>query len=224
MDQKDTLYNKVAVFLDSKNGLDWHLKECPLPEGISSLTNGGGDNQIKQENYPNAGALATFFPSVTTPKTNSLASNIALKNYRFSLENYLSPVNPLTQAPLTYIKNDLKKIEFNSRTIFFSRDDIIIPFLNENEWKKFYNQSKTSQENPSDYTVNVISLPVSQISLPIAKYNYGRLNYALNSTLDYLYSPQFFITNAERYSQKFDIYKSSAFVNVNRGSVMRPLS
>ena len=172
-DTKDTLYNNLAVFLDSKNGLDWQLKESLLREG-----------DIKE-----------------------------IQNYRFYLENYLSPINPLTQSSLITTKSDLK-ID-NSRNIFFSQDDIIIPFLNENEWKKIYNQNKISQESSSDYKVNSISLPVSEISLPNSKYNYARLNYNLNSTLDYFYSPQIFITKTHPLSSSHGEFFNETFSPVN---------
>lgn len=219
-DTKDTLYKNVAVFLESKNGLDWQLKESLLREGDIK--------EIQQENSPTAripvakesalggsanGVINTQVLAPVALNVNSLSTSVPLQNYRFYLQNYLSPINPLTQSSLITTKSDLK-ID-NSRNLLFSREDIIIPFLNENEWKKIYNQNKISQEFSSDYKVNSISLPISEISLPNSKYNYARLNYTLNSTLDYFYSPQIFITKTHPLSSIHGEFFNETFSPVN---------
>jgi ATP-dependent Zn protease len=179
--------SKIPTKFDIKTQLvnlqDWDHNET-LYEGVSvilDLKNGlDWDSKIeKEENVPEI-------------KDKFYTAN----NLRFWLENYLSPVNPLTHS-----KDTIKGISLKSRNFLFSVDDIVVPFLTENEWKKRYNENKTSQMSSdknlsflstADYTVNDISLPVIEISLPNLKYKYARLNFTLNSNVDYVYSPEIF--------------------------------
>ena len=120
------------------------------------------------------------------------------QNLRLWLETYLSPLNTLTHSKETILGNRVKsKVDF-----LFSQNKRLVPFLTESEWKKVYNENKTNIQNKvylSDFSVNGIAIPMVEFSLP-PKMNYATLNFDINSTVDYLYSPQIFTTKIKPYS------------------------
>jgi ATP-dependent Zn protease len=121
------------------------------------------------------------------------------QNLRFWFENYLSPINPLTHS-----KETIKGISFTSRSFLVSKDDNfpLVPFFTQNQWKKIYNENKNkiSQIFVDDYTVKGNSLPVIEVCLLNSKYKYARLNFDINSTVDYVYSPEIFTTKIKPFS------------------------
>lgn len=185
-DQKRKLYNDIGVFLNEKNGLDWEIKSLSepiekaiLPKEESSLIS---QNGVKEE-------------KLSIP---------IQQNLRFWLNNYLSPFNPLTHSKNSIFGNTVQP----NTDLILSQKICVIPIINANEWKIIYQENKNNLENNlsnkknqkflsrNDFTLDDIFLPYVEISQPIEKNllsdKYTNLNFELNSTLDYFYSPHYF--------------------------------
>ena len=110
------------------------------------------------------------------------------ENLRFWLQNYFSPLNPLM-----YSKNSIAGKTVKSRNeLASSQNRLVVPVLTTQEWEKIYNQFQNQIEKNfyiTDFSVNNTPVPLIEISLP--KPQSGNLNFDLNSTLDYIYSPSF---------------------------------
>lgn len=185
-DQKRKLYNDIGVFLNEKNGLDWEIKSLEKP--------------IKKFILPKEKSLLIFQNDVKEQKFSIKIQ----QNLRFWFNNYLSPFNPLTHSKNSIFTNTVQP----NTDLILSQKICVIPIITATEWKIIYEENKTNLENNlsnkknqkflsrNDFALDDISLPYVEISHPIEKNllsdKYMNLNFNLNSTLDYFYSPHYF--------------------------------
>jgi ATP-dependent Zn protease len=177
-DSKQTLYSRRAPVLNKNKGLDW------------KTTN------------------SSKFSSSTELKINSKSGSSQRQNLRFWLQNYLSPVNPLTHS-----KDTILGLTIQSRSDFLfsqKKKHLMIPFLTENQWEKIYTENKNKIESKrylNDFCVNKIPLPFVEIYT--LKQKHVNLDFTLNPTIDYFYSPYF--TKPFSFVSVFDEIKTEKF-------------